>query len=136
LQISTQLGLLRDSAPVSYQDIDGARVPVSSPYVLGDTTAGNSRFSFDVGQYRTDHELVIDPGIKFTTFLGGSAAETGNGIAVDANGNTFIGGTTQSTDFPTTVGAFRRTCSAQNPPTFVLAQRRRHRADLFDVRRW
>src|SRR6185295_2047059 len=72
---------------------DGVRVPVSSRYVLGDTTAGNGRFSFDVGHYQTDHELVIDPGIKFTTF---------------------IGGTTQSTDFPTTVGAFRRTGSAQN----------------------
>src|SRR5262249_28268019 len=32
---------------------------------------------------------------------------------VDANGNTFIAGTTQSSDFPTTVGAFRRTGAAQ-----------------------
>ncbi|HZY07715.1 MAG TPA: SBBP repeat-containing protein, partial [Ilumatobacteraceae bacterium] len=95
LQISTPIGLLQDAAPVSYQDIDGTRVPVSSRYVVGGAGATGGQFSFDVGQYRTDHELVIDPGIKFTTFLGGSSAETGNGIAVDANGNSFIAGTTQ-----------------------------------------
>jgi len=109
LQISTPIGSLQDSAPVSYQDIDGQRIPVSSSYVLG----AASEISFDVGGYQKDHELVIDPGIKFTTFLGGSDAESGSGIAVDANGNSIIAGTTQSSDFPTTVGAFRRTGAAQ-----------------------
>jgi len=113
LQISTAIGVLRDSAPVSYQDIDGARVPVASRYVVGNSAA-NGRFSFEVGQYQKDHELIIDPGVQFTTFLGGNSDEDGNGIAVDANGNSFIGGTTQSPDFPTTVGAFRRTGAAQN----------------------
>ena len=112
LQISTALGVLQDSTPVSYQEIDGARVPVDSRYVLG--TGAGSRFSFDVGQYRTDHELIIDPGVKYTTFLGGNSAENASGIEVDANGNTFVAGTTQSPDFPTTVGAFRRTGAASN----------------------
>jgi hypothetical protein len=114
LQIHTALGTLQDSAPVSYQDIDGARVPVSSRYVVGDTAATNGRFTFEVGEYQKNHELIIDPGVQFTTFLGGNSDEDGNGIAVDANGNSFIAGTTQSPDFPTTVGAFRRTGAAQN----------------------
>ena len=111
LQVSTTAGILGDSAPVSYQDIGGVRTPVASRYVLG---PGAGRFSFAVGSYRTDHELVIDPGVQYTTFLGGSAAETGEGVAVDSTGNVFVAGTTQSTDFPTTAGAFRRTGSAQN----------------------
>src|SRR3954454_16058438 len=114
LQIHTALGTLHDSAPVSYQDIDGARVPVSSRYVVGGSAATNGRFTFEVGDYQKDHELIIDPGVQFTTFLGGNSDEDGNGIAVDSNGNSFIAGTTQSPDFPTTVGAFRRTGAAQN----------------------
>ena len=114
LQISTPLGVLRDSEPVSYQDIDGTRVPVSSKYVLGAAAAADGQFSFQVGGYRRDHELVIDPGVQYSTFLGGNALENGAGIAVDASGNVFVAGTTQSPDFPTTAGAFNRTGAAQN----------------------
>jgi len=66
------------------------------------------------GSYDPRRELVIDPGIQFTTFLGGSSLESGASIVVDAGGNTYITGTTQSPDFPTTAGAFDRTGAAQN----------------------
>ena len=114
LQIATPLGVLQDSEPVSYQDIDGTRVPVASRYVLGSGANAGGRFSFQVGGYRRDRELVIDPGVQYSTFLGGSSAETGAGIAVDAAGNVFVAGTTQSPNFPTTTGAFDRTGAAQN----------------------
>ena len=57
---------------------------------------------------------MIDPGVQYTTFLGGNSAETGAGIAVDAAGNVFVAGTTQSPNFPTTSGAFDRTGAASN----------------------
>jgi hypothetical protein len=120
LRISTPLGVLQDSAPVSYQDIDGVRVPVSSRYVLGGGANPDGKFSFGVGGYQRDHELVIDPGVQYTTFLGGNSNETGAGISVDAAGNAFVAGTTQSPNFPTTSGAFRRTGAAQSfPDVFV-----------------
>ena len=113
LRVATGLGVLRDSAPLSYQRIAGKRVAVRSSYVL--RRGGKApRFAFSVGAFRHDRELVIDPGIQFTTFLGGGANEIGAGIGVDGAGNSYIGGTTQSPDFPTTPGAFRRTGSAQN----------------------
>lgn len=114
LQIATPLGALADSAPVSYQDIDGARMPVTSRYVLPGGANPDDKFSFAVGDYQPDHELVIDPGVQYTTFLGGNSAETGAGIAVDAAGNAFVAGTTQSPNFPTTTGAFDRTGAASN----------------------
>ena len=115
LRIKTGLGVLRDAPPVSYQRIGGKRVPVQSRFVLQRSGKGKApRFAFAVGQYRHDRDLIVDPGIQFTTFLGGSAHEAGNAIAVDANGNSYIGGTTQSPNFPTTPGAFRRTGSANN----------------------
>ncbi len=110
LQISTPIGMLEDSVPLSYQTIGGVQVPVSSHYELND----DDGFSFGVGSYQRDHELVIDPGVQYATFLGGNADEKPANIAVDASGNAYIAGTTQSTDFPTTAGAFDRTGAAQN----------------------
>src|SRR5262245_36621890 len=80
LLIRTSLGVLRDSAPVSYQEISGGRVPVRSRYVLNSGARGNRGFGFAVGSYRADHDLVIDPGVEYTTFLGGSSHEVGSGI--------------------------------------------------------
>ena len=118
LRIATPLGTLDDSVPLSYQDIDGVRVPVASRYALDDRA--NGRFSFEVGTYQREHELIIDPGVQYTTFLGGTSAETAVGIAVDAAGNAYVAGTTQSPNFPTTTGAFDRTGAAQNfPDVFV-----------------
>ncbi len=57
--------------------------------------------------------------LAYATYLGGSEAEVGEGIALDEDGNAYISGTTYSTDFPTTPGAFDTTfgsgCSPSSP---------------------
>jgi len=55
--------------------------------------------------------------LVYATYLGGGSsaslgAEWGNGIAVDAAGNAYVTGTTFSSDFPTTAGAFQQSCAA------------------------
>jgi hypothetical protein len=115
LRIETALGVLRDSPPVSWQEIRGKRTPVSSRYVLGQGAA----FGFAVGEYDPNHVLVIDPGLDYSTVLGGQGSESVNDLAVDGHGNAYIVGHTTSTDFPTTPGAFDRTFNGGVMDVFV-----------------
>src|SRR5262249_24407349 len=52
--------------------------------------------------YDTSRPLVIDPVLTYSTYLGGSGYDGGQGIAVDASGNAYVIGNTSSTNFPTT----------------------------------
>jgi Big-like domain-containing protein/beta-propeller repeat-containing protein len=49
--------------------------------------------------------------LVYSTYLGGSGADGGFGIAVDSAGNAYVGGFTQSANFPTTTGAFQTVCN-------------------------
>jgi hypothetical protein len=48
--------------------------------------------------------------LVYSTYLGGTSSENGQGIAVDTAGNAYVTGSTQSTDFPT-ANAFQATLS-------------------------
>ena len=52
--------------------------------------------------------------LVYSSFLGGGGNDQGNGIAVDASGNAYVTGATQSGDFPTTAGAFQSTGGGNN----------------------
>lgn len=43
----------------------------------------------------------------YSTYIGGTEWETGWSIAVDTSGNAFVAGATESSNFPTTTGAFQ-----------------------------
>jgi hypothetical protein len=103
LLIDTPLGTLRDSRPHSYQRIGGKRIPVASRYAL---RRGGNAYGFELdSSYDARHPLVIDPGLAYSTFLGGVGGEHGLGVAVDGAGNAYVTGFTSSLDYPT-AGAF------------------------------
>ena len=52
--------------------------------------------------------------LLYSTYLGGSGADTGYGIAVDASGAAYVVGTTASANFTTTTGAFSTTLSGMS----------------------
>ncbi len=99
-------GNLIQRAPIIYQEIHGARQAVTGHYVLRD----KNRIGVHVAAYDLSKPLVIDPVLVYSTYLGGGAADIGNGIAVDGSGNAYVTGSTLSvapTAFPTTAGAFQ-----------------------------
>jgi hypothetical protein len=122
LRMETALGVLRDSRPVSYQVIGGRRVPVASRFALGKGGA----YGFALGAYDRRHPLVIDPGLVYSTYLGGSRSEALDfsinpccKIAVDGAGNAYVVGSTTSSDFPTTTGAFDTSFNGGSADAFV-----------------
>src|SRR5262249_2445324 len=105
LVIHTSAGDLRQPRPVIYQDIDGARRSVSGGYAVD----REGRVRIRLGAYDRSAPLVIDPVLAYSTYLGGHGPDGAftsiASIAVDAAGNAYVTGTTESADFPTTPGA-------------------------------
>jgi len=68
-------------APQLYQMLDAKRTSVKGRFVL----ASNKQVRFEVGSYVKSKELVIDPVLGYSNFLGGAGAteDKSNAIAVD-----------------------------------------------------
>ena len=56
--------------------------------------------SLDLGPYDHARPLTIDPVITYASYVGGSRADSGQAVAVDASGSVYVAGSTDSTDFP------------------------------------
>jgi len=98
-------GDLRQATPLVYQEQGGIRRSVSGRYLPGE--GGTIRFQ--VGTYNQHRPLIIDPVLTYSTYLGGNSYDSGFGIAVDGTGNAYVTGSTASSNFPTTTGAFSTT---------------------------
>jgi Beta-propeller repeat len=121
---------VRMHKPVVYQPEESkSKLPrhnIEGSYVL----LGENQVGFQVSGHDPHKALVIDPVVKYSTYLGGSGDDWASifdflrGIAVDSGGNAYVIGTTASTDFPTTVGGFQTTFGGgdggcNEPPEFA-----------------
>src|SRR6266566_436698 len=96
-------------------------------YVTGYTFSTN--FPTTAGAFQIDNAGSADAFVTklnpagsaplvYSTYLGGSDPDVGQGIAVDATGNAYVTGNTVSTDFPTTLLAFQ-SANAGSTDAFV-----------------
>jgi hypothetical protein len=109
LVLKTAAGDVTWRKPLVYQQTETGRQVVKAAYCV----EGN-RVSFKLGAYDHSKSLVIDPALAYGTFLDGNNYERYTGFLVDAAGYAYIVGSTGSSNFPTTPGAYQTTYPTQN----------------------
>lgn len=81
--------------PFAYQEIGGERKEIASRFVVSEKTV-----EFELGEYDKSQTLVIDPAVRYLSYLGGTGGDFPTDIKIDAAGNVFMAGSTGSTNFP------------------------------------
>lgn len=124
---STFLGGTGDDSATSVKVDSSGKVYVSGTTTSAATFSESSK-KLGPGGGASDYFIAkIDPtksgvnSLVYLTFIGGSGDEVGGFLAVDANGNAAIAGTTTSTDFPVTDGSTRTAGSNDATVTEVNA---------------
>jgi hypothetical protein len=77
---------------------------ITSSFIINE----DGTLGFNISDYDNTKPLVIDP-LVYSTFLGGNYYDLPSAISLDSNGNVYICGSTYSTDFPKTAGAYDTT---------------------------
>lgn len=103
---------IRFQKPVLYQLAGGVRQPVSGRFTIA---SGSQEVGFQVGSYDHTRELVIDPLLLYSSYIGGSGTSQINGMAVNAAGDVYLVGSAYTTTYPTTQGVIEPTCPLDNP---------------------
>ena len=104
LVIGTAFGDMVQSQPYIYQQIGDEVVEVEGSFRLG----SDNTYGFHIAAYNNHYSLIIDPVLlDYSTYLGGTDDDGGNGIAVDSDNHAYVTGHTESLNFPTTVGAYQ-----------------------------
>ncbi|HKV81724.1 MAG TPA: SBBP repeat-containing protein [Candidatus Sulfotelmatobacter sp.] len=91
--------------PVAYQEKDGKREIVEAAFQV----RNGNEVGLNLGTYDRGQELVIDPSLSYSTYLGGTAEDDAYAIAIDGSGNAYVTGQTKSINFPKVTGAFQGT---------------------------
>jgi hypothetical protein len=111
----------------SQDEGQGIGVQQGRAYVTGNTQSTDfptTPGSFDRTQNGSEDAYVTKlnasgSALDYSTLWGGAEQESGEGIAVDRRGRAYVTGLTDSTDFPTTRGAFDRTFNGGGRDAFV-----------------
>ncbi len=116
LVLSTGTRELRQSVPKAYCIHAGGRTPIPVHFEM----RGARRFGFVGEPMPADAILHVDPDLRWSTTVGGSLFDAAYGLSVAANGDTFVAGSTVSTNLPTAGPVFDPTYNGANPVPFVV----------------
>ncbi|MCF8457022.1 MAG: T9SS type A sorting domain-containing protein [Bacteroidales bacterium] len=101
LEIFTSLGIVKHCKLFAYQEIDEKNVEVPVSFELKDSKT----ITFNAESYDKSKTIIIDP-LVVCSFFGGWFFDWADDIIFDNNSNVIIGGSTQSNDFPISLGAY------------------------------
>ena len=98
IKIDTNFGSIFENKPFIYQEINGVKRKIYGKY----RTIEPNVFGFEIDDYTNpSFPIVIDPILKYSSYLGGNNYDVGEEIAADSSGNVYIIGHTDSTNYPT-----------------------------------
>ena len=97
------IGPVRWKKPAIYQMRGGVRTAVDGGFVR----RSRRHVGFRLGAYDRRRDLIIDPTLSVSTYLGGAGNEAAHGIAVDSAGNVYIAGATTTQTLPVTANALQ-----------------------------
>ncbi len=104
LVVETSVGTFEELAPFAYQlNSLGIISPVACKYKLENSTL---TYVFPEG-YDESRELIIDPELSFSSFIGSSASNFGTTASYDEEGNLYAGAIVFGALYPTTAGTFQ-----------------------------
>ncbi|MBM4259401.1 MAG: choice-of-anchor D domain-containing protein [Deltaproteobacteria bacterium] len=109
-------GEVRLLKPQVYQEIDGKKQTVQGQYRL----MAEEEVGLVLSAYDTSRELIIDPVLSYSTYLGGNHIDAGLAITVDGSGNAYVTGPTRSPNFPTTAGVVQPNYGGDFRDAFVV----------------
>jgi hypothetical protein len=89
-------GIAVDTAGNAYVTGNTGSPDFPTVNALQPTLGGSGALNAFVAKLSADGSALV-----YSTYLGGSGTDSGNGIAVDAAGNAYVAGQTSSSDFPT-----------------------------------
>ena len=98
----------------AYQMVGDVKQQVACSFRQND----DGTLGFQLGSYDRTKPLVIDP-LLYSTYIATSEMETPWDIKTDAAGNAYITGMTQSTTYPTSVGAYSAVYGGGSRDAFV-----------------
>jgi hypothetical protein len=98
LTVAYETGQMVETAPLAWQEIDGAQVSVPIQFAIRNLQIAphNAVVGFVVDSYNSSRPLFIDPTMSWNTFLGGTGIDGASGIAL-YNGNVYVVGTSHAT---------------------------------------
>jgi hypothetical protein len=82
--------------PMAYQIIRGQKRETTGRF----RAFGRGRYGLQVGHYDPRYDLIVDPVLAYSTYLGGTDDEGIFGIAFDDERNVYFAGETSSVNFP------------------------------------
>jgi hypothetical protein len=116
LVLALQNGELRQSAPIAWLQDGDERRPVACRFELRD----HHRFGFVLPADAFPLPLCIDPDLRWSTTVGGTLQDMAFGVTIAANGDTFVLGSTLSTNLPVAATAFDPSYNGTNPVPFSV----------------
>jgi hypothetical protein len=103
LIIETKISNLLDAELCIYQKYNGKKHQINGNFLI----INEMEYGFDIqDEYNNHEDLIIDPVLMYSTYVGDTGEESARDLEVDSNGYAYITGGTTSSNFPVTAGAY------------------------------